>query len=236
MTSKDAITLVQMKDETSKECFSSKQHQIMRDRSHPRIFIWRLVGGAKTLNLPMTRKQAMQHARMIRIPSGLYLGSTTIIPEENATIIPPMEYRMRIVGVRGVAWVSERVTNIKWLNTTKVDRKKEMTSNTTNTWKNALLYKTGIPLLLNPPGKVKAAANVTVAISIATTRLVSNLLESSQLACCALFSAMINVLFGVSFFSGDSSFINSRRICCWKIGTPTWRPRRFKSPRPSGAS
>lgn len=69
-TSKDAIKLVQMKDETSKDCFSSKQHQIMRDRSHRRILIWRTVGGAKTLNLAMTTKQAMQHARMIRIPSG----------------------------------------------------------------------------------------------------------------------------------------------------------------------
>ena len=93
-------------------------------------------------------------------------------------------------------------------------------SNNTNTVNNILACKIAIPLLLSkPPGMVKAAAKVTVAISVATTRLVSFFFDSSS-------KVAIGVVVGVAFgSSGDSNFLKSRRTYCWKIGTPIDLPK-----------
>lgn len=110
---------------------------------------------------------------------------------------------MRLAGVG--KWVDRNRSGAYSLDIARTEKKKAYMLKTPHTRKYALSSKAGLPSVLNPPGTLMDAANVTVAMSVATNSLVSCLFK---VPC---------VMAGVSassFFSGDSKFVNTRVICC----------------------
>lgn len=156
------------------------------------------------------------------------LGCTAKAPEVNATIIPPMESWTRLAGA--ARRIGKTVATKKSFRMARDEKKKEIKSNIRNAWKYVFSFKTGVPSLLNPPGGVNAAVNVTVAISTPTSKLVSSLFEAKSEWACS-FSLLSAAMAGgqeVSL-SGHINFLKSRLICCWKNGTPVERPRWCKT-------
>lgn len=123
----------------------------------------------------------------------MLLASSIERPEGNASIIQPKANRIKTAAVErsddilvNLARLVNNPTMYKWRKIAAVERKNDIVSDTTNTLKATFSIKLGSPWLLLPPGCVKDAWKVTVAIRATTNRWVSKIFlktsVSSELA------------------------------------------------------